>query len=240
MAGPAVALAFMLAACGGSSSTMTKPPPKPPPEKTVDMSSVSAGARKDTGTLEIAAGAKKTLGDVTYSCAAGDTGCTVTVKADGTATSTGGTVTAADSDRYTAAVAAAAAAEQKAAEEAAAAKRAKEEAEKKQAAAALKLYQGIKKRIPSGSPLRNAEFSDKSTSGGTSINKKATLDVIIIGAAAKVSLTKDDMEVDPLHDWNGSKYSLTTDKGETYVARVYDNETPEYRSLNRTSRVLST
>ncbi len=99
---------------------------------------------------------------------------------------------------------------------------------------AMKLYSGIKKRVTEkGESRHNAIFSDVAGSRGnsgiiTDINKKATLDVFIgNNDADKVSLKKDgDAEVASLHDWNGSKYSLTHTNGDTYMAMVYDNATP--------------
>ncbi len=139
----AVILALTLAGCGGGNSKPKPPPPPPPAPMTVDMSSVSADADKEAGTLEIAAGASKTLGEVTYRCAAGGDGCTVTVKDDGTATYTGGRVTAADSAGYTAEVAAAVAAKAKADADAAAEQAKAAEAEEKLAAEANKVYPAL-------------------------------------------------------------------------------------------------
>ncbi len=182
----------------------------------VDMSRVSADARKDTGTLEIPAGESRTFGDVTYSCAAGDTGCTVTVKADGTATSTGGTVTAADSDRYTdtVAAAAAAAARKKAADEAEAAKKA--EAEKKQAAAALKLYTGI------------SGFSAAGGAGNRSVywTTEKPLTLRVQKGEADVDMKEDTGAASvKRHGWTRKRYTAAEapSDGSTYTAFVYGN-----------------
>ena len=75
--------------------TMEPPMPAPTPVSvtlpnlpTGPMYAVSAGTR------EIAAGGSATNGGVSFMCASGGEACVVTVAADGTASSTGGTVTA--------------------------------------------------------------------------------------------------------------------------------------------------
>ena len=109
----AVLAAFMLAlsGCGGGSST-TAPapvdptPPEPMPVTTpVDLGGVDAEAT--AGTADIAAGMSGDIGDITFTCPAGGEDCSVTVNADGTAMSTGGMATAANSEAYNTRVAAA-------------------------------------------------------------------------------------------------------------------------------------
>ncbi len=94
-----------LAACGSDGGddpvTMPDPPPDPTPTPVaVDMSGVTMGYMVTAGTVEIAAGTTMTHGDVDFMCAAGGEACTVMVMGDGTATSTGGTVTAMNSADY--------------------------------------------------------------------------------------------------------------------------------------------
>ncbi len=67
-------------------------------EHTVDLSGLEAEAT--AGEAEIAAGMYADIGDVRYSCPAGGEDCEVVVAADGTATSTGGKATAANSPAY--------------------------------------------------------------------------------------------------------------------------------------------
>ncbi len=213
LAGQAVALAFVLAACGGGSGTA---PGQPPAPMEVDMDSVSEGARKEAGTLEIAAGAMKTLGDVTYSCAAGGEDCTVTIKADGTATYTGGTVTAADSAGYTAQEAAKAAAKKKADDEAAAAAKAKVDAEKKKAADALKLYTGISGYSAAG--------GDGNRSVYWTTEKPLTLRVQKGDADVDMKEDSDAASV-KRHGWTRKKYTAAEapSDGSSYTAHVYGN-----------------
>ena len=119
-----VALTAVMYGCVHSSDDPAPEPmtemPAPDPVD-VDMSGVDDGAMAAAGTYMIAAGGMHTAGDVTFSCAAGGDACSVTVAADGTASSTGGMVTAATSDVYTA--------NQRAAEAEAEAERLKMEAE---------------------------------------------------------------------------------------------------------------
>ena len=104
----AAVLALGLAACGGGGgddgptaetpTTPTMPEPMPPAPEPVavdlpmlptgDMYALSAGEH------EIAAGGTAENGGVMFACAAGGEACVVTVTADGTASSTGGAVTA--------------------------------------------------------------------------------------------------------------------------------------------------
>ncbi len=211
----AVILALTLAGCGGGSA-QPKPPPPPPAPMMVDMSSVSAGADKEAGTLEIAAGASKTLGEVTYRCAAGGDGCTVTVKADGTATYTGGRVTAADSAGYTAEVAAAVAAKAKADADAAAAAKAKADAEKQQAAAALRLYTGL------------AGFSQDGGEGNRSVYWTTEKPLVL---RVKKGDGDVSMKVDPdtaavkRQGWTRKRYvaAEAPSDGSRYEAYVYGN-----------------
>ena len=77
------------------------------PPATVSLAGVTAGYTALVPTTHtIKAGESANNGDVEFSCAAGGGDCTVTVAADGTVTSTGGTVTAGDSDAYAREVAA--------------------------------------------------------------------------------------------------------------------------------------
>ena len=95
---------------GGSSSTPevpTTPDPTDPTDPTdppapmthdVDLSTLLAGYNTvPAGEHMIDAGMDMDVGDATFTCPAGGDACTVTVAADGTATSTGGAATAAPS-----------------------------------------------------------------------------------------------------------------------------------------------
>ena len=92
----AVALSAAVYGCGGGGGA---PPVEPKPPLAVDFSGVAPGWTVEAGIYRIEAGATLTVGDVTFSCASGDAGCTVTVAEDGKATyaAEGGAVTAASS-----------------------------------------------------------------------------------------------------------------------------------------------
>ena len=60
----------------------------------VDLTDVSPGLMAAAGTVQVAAGQSIVRGGIEFTCAAGGTDCTVTIANDGTATSTGGAVTA--------------------------------------------------------------------------------------------------------------------------------------------------
>ena len=93
---------ILVVAAGEMPPMATLPtPPTPPTPVDVDLSGVTMGYEVTAATLEIAAGATMTHGDVDFMCAAGGDACMVMVMADGTATSTGGMVTAMDSAGYT-------------------------------------------------------------------------------------------------------------------------------------------
>ena len=66
----------------------------------VDTSGIHADAMVEAGTFTITAGSSTTRGDVTYSCPAGGDDCAVSVAANGSTTSTGGTATAANSATF--------------------------------------------------------------------------------------------------------------------------------------------
>ena len=114
----ALALSLALAGCGssggGSAAVATTPPPSTtdPTTPTTSGPMVSlaglAGAMATAGEYAIAAGETMDAGDVTFACPAGGADCTVTVDADGAATSAGGMATAARSAAYIAAATAAA------------------------------------------------------------------------------------------------------------------------------------
>ena len=74
--------------------------PEPTPPVFVDQSGLPDDVMYMDGSQDIPAGGSVTIGEVTYSCAAGDEDCTVTVN-NGAAVSTGGAVTAAVSSGYT-------------------------------------------------------------------------------------------------------------------------------------------
>ena len=99
-------LALGLYGCGGGGGDgpVTMPPPEMPED--VDLSSVTAGFTAGAGNVQVAAGQSAIHGDVEFSCAAGGADCAVVVEVDAngaiTATSTGGMVTAMNSDAYTA------------------------------------------------------------------------------------------------------------------------------------------
>ena len=96
--------ALSLIACssggGGGSRTVMQAEP-------VSLAMVTGGFMPlAAGELEIPAGDTVQHGDVAFACAADGRDCVVTVMADGTVTSTGGMVTASDSDVFTARLAA--------------------------------------------------------------------------------------------------------------------------------------
>ena len=91
------ASALTLAGCGGGGggSSSSGEPPAPPAPKMVSLpDNVPTGMTPGAGTHTIAAGATMDNNGVTFACAAGGDACTVMVAADGSATYTGGTVTA--------------------------------------------------------------------------------------------------------------------------------------------------
>ena len=98
-----VTLALAVSGCGGGSSGDTPAAPV-----TVSMAMVTEDGAGYTapqaGEFMIAAGGTMTSGSVTFTCAAGGADCMVTVAADGTVTSTGGMVTAMNSEAYRAAL----------------------------------------------------------------------------------------------------------------------------------------
>ena len=97
-------LALGLYGCGGGSSPQMGGG-QPMPED-VDLSHVTGGFMAVAGIVQVAAGQSIDHGDIEFTCAAGGADCEVTVTVDSngdiTATSTGGTVTAMNSDAYTA------------------------------------------------------------------------------------------------------------------------------------------
>ena len=91
-------LALGLYGCGGGGGGLVTGPGRAPAP--VDVSDVTPGYMAGADTLEITAGQSVVHGDIEFTCMAGGDDCTVTIAADGTATSTGGTVTAMNSDAY--------------------------------------------------------------------------------------------------------------------------------------------
>ena len=107
----ALALSLALAGCGGggSSSSSGSQPMGPATTPMPAMAMVSLDMVTTTGTgymapeagtIEIVADMSETSGSVTFMCEAGDEDCTVMVADDGTVTSTGGMVTAMNSDAF--------------------------------------------------------------------------------------------------------------------------------------------
>lgn len=97
-AGAAV-IAMAVSACGGGGEPTTTAPTS----TDVDLSSVTPGFTATARTLEIEAGESVDHGDIAFACAGGSDDCVVMViVTDGTvtATSTGGTVSAMNSDDY--------------------------------------------------------------------------------------------------------------------------------------------
>ena len=95
-------LALGLYGCGGGGGG--GPVTMDPVPEDVDLSNVTSGFMAVAGMVQVAAGQSQDHGDVAFSCAAGSYDCTVTVEVDAngdiTATSTGGMVTAMNSDDY--------------------------------------------------------------------------------------------------------------------------------------------
>ena len=96
----AVLIAVAVSACGGGGG----PPVNGPMPSDVDLSRVTPGFMAGAGTVTVEAGQSEVHGDIEFSCAAGGRDCEVmlTVDDDGIlrAESTGGTVTAMNSDDY--------------------------------------------------------------------------------------------------------------------------------------------
>ena len=97
----AALLALGLAACGTGGDdapvAMEDPEPTPAPEPVavaLPTEVPSTYAAPAAGTMTIPAGESRAANDISFSCAAGGDDCTVTVAADGSVTSVGGTVTA--------------------------------------------------------------------------------------------------------------------------------------------------
>ena len=95
-----VIAALALAGCGGNggrTTMMPDPDPEPPAPMThdIDLGMLLTGyTTVPAGTYEIDAGESMDVGHATFMCPAGGVDCSVTVAADGTATSTGGAATA--------------------------------------------------------------------------------------------------------------------------------------------------
>ena len=98
----AAVLAFGLAACGGGGGGGGDEMATMPVD--VDLTNVTNGTTAEAGTLEIEAGMSVDSGNTAFACAAGGDNCTVTVTEgdDGTVTaaSTGGDVTAGNSEAH--------------------------------------------------------------------------------------------------------------------------------------------
>lgn len=97
------ALALTLSACGGGGGGLVTDGGKAM-LKDVDLSNVTSGFMAQPGSFQVAAGQSVVRGDVEFACASGGTDCTVTVLVDAngtiTARSTGGAVTAMNSEDY--------------------------------------------------------------------------------------------------------------------------------------------
>ncbi len=93
----AAVLMLGLAACGSDNGADMADMPS---SVAVDLTGVADDAARAAGMEEIAAGESATIGEITFTCAAGGPDCTVTVAADGSATATGGMVTADNSAAY--------------------------------------------------------------------------------------------------------------------------------------------
>ena len=108
MACSAAVLALAMAACSSSDDPpmamddpAPMPMPMPPTPLAVDLAAVTVGYVIAAGVVEVASGGTVNHGDVSFTCS-GDEACTVSVADDGTVTSTGGSVTAANSPVYVA------------------------------------------------------------------------------------------------------------------------------------------
>ena len=88
----------------GDGPVVNDDPPINGPLPNVDLSRVTPGFMAGAGTVTIMAGESEVHGDIEFSCAAGGDGCEVMVRVGSggtiTATKTGGTVTAMNSDAY--------------------------------------------------------------------------------------------------------------------------------------------
>ena len=94
------ALALALSACGGGGGN--GPVTDEPMPTAVNLDNVAVNAMRPTTEepIVIAAGQSIVHGDVAFLCAAGGPACLVTVAEDGTASSTGGMVSATNSETY--------------------------------------------------------------------------------------------------------------------------------------------
>ena len=99
----AALIAVAVSACGGGGGGggLTVDPPTP---EDVALSPLTSGFMANAGTVTIEAGQSTDHGDIAFACATGGADCEVMVmveaNGDVTATSTGGTVTATNSDDY--------------------------------------------------------------------------------------------------------------------------------------------
>ena len=97
-------IAAAVSACGGSGGGGPETGGQTMMPDDVDLSNVTLGFMAGADTLQIAAGQSAVHGDVEFTCTAGGRDCEVTVMVDAdggiTAISTGGTVTAMNSDDY--------------------------------------------------------------------------------------------------------------------------------------------
>ena len=107
----AALIAVAVSACGGGgggNGPTPPPPPPPPPPTDVDLSRATSGFMANAGTVTIEAGQSTDHGDIAFACATGGDDCEVMVMVDSggaiSATSTGGMVTAMNSDAYQRAV----------------------------------------------------------------------------------------------------------------------------------------
>ncbi len=85
--------AFTLAACGGGGGSSRTPEVVMPMTYPVDLGGSMLADGTQAGEHMIPADGSMDIGDITFTCPAGNA-CTLTINADGTATSTGGMVTA--------------------------------------------------------------------------------------------------------------------------------------------------
>ena len=238
------ALGMGVSACGGGGGSDAPRPAassqKAPEAKTYAVAlpgNVPAGHEAAAGTMTIEAGGHEDSNGVRFSCPAGGMDCTVTVAADGTASSTGGQATAALTPIAQALVASNQRADDAEderdnlqgdkdrtdAEE-------RDRMKREMAATAKKLHAGIVARVASSDLTAVGSV----TSGGTPGTRDAGYDasdsniVVSIESNDLVPLSEDkDATVAPLSGWTGKRYAHTVESGENegdkYEAMVWSN-----------------
>ena len=93
-------MVIVISGCDSKTRIATVPEPEPQAMAVVNMSGIAAGYMVAAGTYFIEAGQDRDVGDVNFACEQDGEQCTVMVDQAGMATSTGGMVTASESEGY--------------------------------------------------------------------------------------------------------------------------------------------